>query len=341
MWALMKMQAGEGNVELVQTNEPSPNADEVKIKVNSTGICGTDIKIWKGTAWSNPPVILGHEFSGTITEIGADVKGLAPGDRVVAETAQVICHNCEYCNTGNYLMCDQRLSIGYGVNGAFTDYCVARQGIIHKIPDNVSFEQAALCEPCAVAVHAVFDSAEVLPSQLAIVTGPGPIGLLVAQAAKSRGAAVCMLGTDADEKRLILAKELGIDYTFNIQKCDPAKEIGKITRQGMADFVYECSGAAPAVQMGMKLLKKRGKLVQVGLTKPSFEIEYSLLAAKEISLIGTFGHKWTNWDMALKLMSSGQIRVDKMITHTFPLSDWEKGFRAAEALEGIKILLCP
>jgi L-iditol 2-dehydrogenase len=341
MIALVKTAAGEGNIELREVQDPSPGPDEVKIRVHATGICGTDIKIWHGTTWSNPPVILGHEFSGTIEETGAHVEGLKPGDRVVSETAQVICGCCEYCTTGNYLMCSKRLSLGYGVNGAFAKYCIARKQIIHRVPDEVSLDEAAICEPMAVAVHAVFGSGELLPSQYAVVCGPGPIGLLTAQAARSRGAIVILCGTDADSQRLELGRELGIDHTINVQQEDPAESILKLTGGSGADYVYECSGSAQAVRMGMSVLKKRGKLVQIGLTSPRFEVEYSLLAAREISLIGSFGHKWPDWEYALRLMKNKQVNVARMITHRFALSQWADAFQVAEKQQGIKVLIQP
>ncbi len=341
MKALMKTQAGEGFVELKDYREPVPGKNEVKLKIMAAGICGTDLKIRAGHAWSNPPVVLGHEVSGVVAQVGEDVKSVKVGDRVVCETAQVICGNCYYCRSGNYLMCDKRLSIGYGVDGGMAEYMIAREGILHPLPENVSFSNGAVCEPLAVSVHAVYDTAEVLSTDIALVNGCGAIGLLVAQVVRSLGARVIITGLDADLPRLELAKQLGVEYTVNVQHEDLQQRVREITGGVGVDLAYDCSGAAAAIRGAMSCLKKKGKMIQIGLTKPTMEIEYSLLTAKEISLIGTFGHKWTSWETALKLIETGKVQTAPLITHHFLLEDWEKGFAVAQNLEGIKVMLHP
>lgn len=341
MKALLKMQTGEGFVELKNWEEPSVGKREVKIKVMAVGICGTDLKIREGHAWSNPPVILGHELSGIVVDVGEDVSGVKIGQRVVCETAQVICGNCYYCRSGNYLMCDKRLSIGYGVNGGMAEYIVVREDIIHELPDDVPFSDGAMCEPLAVAVHAVYDTVDVKSTDIALISGCGAIGLLVAQVVRSLGARVIITGIDADEPRFELAKQLGIEYTVNTQKEDIVDYVKKVTGGVGVDIAYDCSGAPVAIRSDMTCLKKKGTLVQIGLTKPSFEIEYSLLTAKEISLRGTFGHKWESWNTALKLISLGKVRTAPLVSHHFTLDDWEEGFRVAKNLEGIKVMIHP
>lgn len=341
MKSIVKEALGEGNVALVERAEPVSGKNEVKIKVMAVGICGTDIKIKHGQSWCNPPVILGHELSGQIVEIGEDVTSVKVGDRVVCETAQVICKNCYYCKSGNYLMCKDRLSIGYGVDGGMAEYCVVREDIIHQLPDNVDYENGALCEPAAVSVHAVYDAVRLLSTDVVLVSGTGAIGLLVAQIAKSFGTTVIITGLDIDEKRLAVARELGIDYTVNVQKEDLASVVNDITGGFGVDVAYECSGSLSGVRSVMSLLKKMGKLVQIGLTKHNLEIEYSLLTAREISLIGTFGHKWTSWETALKLIEQGKIRTAPLITHNFSIDNWEEAFAVAEHHEGIKIIIYP
>lgn len=341
MKAIVKKALGEGNVALVERAEPVPGKNEVKIKVMAVGICGTDIKIKNGQSWCNPPVILGHELSGQIVETGEDVTSVKVGDRVVCETAQVICKNCYYCKSGNYLMCKDRLSIGYGVDGGMAEYCVVREDIIHKLPDNVDYENGALCEPAAVSVHAVYDTVRLLSTDVVLVSGTGTIGLLVAQIAKSFGTTVIITGLDIDEKRLTAARELGIDYTVNVQKEDLTSVVNNVTGGFGVDVAYECSGSLSGVRSAMSLLKKMGRLVQIGLTKPDLEIEYSLLTARQISLIGIFGHKWTSWETALKLISQGKIQTAPLITHNFGIDNWEEAFSVAEKQEGIKIIIYP
>lgn len=341
MLALVKTKEGAGNVCLREVEEKSPGPGEVKIQVKEAGICGTDIKIYHGDTWSNPPVILGHEFSGTVAEVGEGVTGVQPGDRVVSETAQRICGTCYYCNTGHQLMCSHRLSIGYGLDGAFSSYCIVREPIVHKLPDTVSFTAGALCEPLAVAVHAVYDTVKLRPTDLAVVMGPGPIGLLAAQAVKGFGCTVLIAGTDKDSGRLALAEKLGIDCTIDVSRQDLAETVGRLSGGMGADVVYDCTGAGGAINSGLGVLKKMGCLVQVGLTKPQLEINYSLLTQGELSIRGTFGHTWEAWNTAIRLIETGKMKVEELVTHRFELKDWERAFTLAEKQEGIKILLHP
>jgi L-iditol 2-dehydrogenase len=341
MKALLKLELGPGNLGVREMPEPEiRNATDVKIRVAAAGICGTDLSIEKGTHWCNAPVILGHEFGGTVVATGANVKGLKPGDRVVAETGQIICGNCVYCNTNSNLMCRERLSIGYGMNGAFAEYIVMREQIVHKIPDSVSFEEAALCEPAAVAVHAVFDKVGLLPTDVVTVR-PGAIGLLTAQVAKSTGATVVVVGIDADQSRLQVARDLNMDYVVNSQQVDLKQFIAELTNGIGSDYVFECSGAVAAINSGISILKKKGTLVQVGLTAKRVEIEYSLLSQAEISLVGTFGHNWLCWERALNMIQKGKLQIKPLIYKTFALDCWEEAFKTAKDLSSLKVLFKP
>lgn len=338
MNAVVKMREGVGNVELIELPKPIPKAGEVVIKVMAAGVCGTDIKILHGDAWSNPPVVLGHEFSGVIDLLGEGVKGIAVGDRVVAETAQVICGTCEYCKSGRYLMCDQRLSIGYGVDGAFAEFIAVRQEIVHKIPDKLSFDAAAVCEPFAVALHGVWDTGTILPGDTVVVMGPGAIGQLVAQGAKVKGATVVLIGTKSDRQRLAIAEDLGVDYTY----CEfDSDAIMRLTDGKGADIAVDCTGAQVAISNALGIVKKTGRMIQIGLTKPKLELEYSLLTAREIAIIGSFGHRWVNWEQAIKLMAAGKVQVEKIVTGHFTLGQWREAFAAMESQTGIKILIHP
>ena len=341
MKAIVKTKEGSGNVELMNIEEPKTGFNDVKIKVEAVGICGTDIKIRHGDAWSNPPVVLGHELSGTVTEVGEGVKSVKVGDRVVTETGNVVCGHCYYCKTGNFLMCKDRLSIGYGVDGGMAEYCVVREDIVHTLPDSISFDAGSLCEPAAVSVHAVYDSIRIIPTDVIVVIGAGAIGLLTAQLAKNFGATVIVTGLTNDIYRLSTAKNLGIDYAVDVQKEDISSLVDKLTAGMGADAVFECSGSAAGVRTGMSVLKKMGSLVQIGLTKQNLEIEYSLLTAKQIKLAGTFGHRWESWDTALKLISSGKLNTEALISHRFSIDDWEEAFRTAEAQTGLKVIIHP
>lgn len=341
MKAIVKEACGDGYVALREVPEPVPGRGEVKLKVMAAGVCGTDIKIRHGQAFSRPPVVLGHELSGEVVECGEGVTAVEIGDRVVSETAQVICGTCDYCRSGHYLMCDRRLSIGYGMDGGMAAYCVVRADILHRLPEGVDYDNGALCEPAAVAVHAVLDHVRLLPTDVVLVSGAGAIGLLAAQVAKSCGAAVILTGLTADTGRLETARALGIDHAVDVQQGDVGALVASLTGGRGVDAAFECSGSLPGVRTAMTQLKKMGRLVQVGLTQPTLEIDYALLTAREIGLIGTFGHRWESWESALRLIADGKVRTAPLITHRFPLDEWEEAFRVAESQEGIKVLLYP
>lgn len=341
MQALVKLKSGKGNIELLNVDIPNPSENEVLVKVHAVGICGTDLKIQRGEAWCNPPVILGHEVSGTIYSVGDNVIGLKAGDRVVTETAQIICGHCYYCRTGTYLMCPDRLSIGYGTNGGMAEFIRIRSDIIHKIPDSVSLDCAALCEPTAVAIHAVFDSTRVTSTDIAVIFGCGAIGNLVAQTAKSLGATVVICGIGSDERRLAIAAETGADYTINLEKENLKEVIDSLTGGMGADLIYECSGSKDAIHTGMNLLKRKGSFIQVGLTEATLEIDYGLFTAHEIRIIGSFGHNWGSWETAIKLINNGKIKTKPLITNRYSIKNWEDGFTSASNGNEMKILIYP
>ena len=259
--ALVKTREGHGNLELLDKEVATPLDDKVKIKVHYAGICGTDIHTYEGHYKVNFPVTLGHEFSGEIVEVGADVKDFKVGDRVTSETTFYVCNECEYCKSKDYNLCNYRKGIGTQVDGAFTNYVIAREESLHHIPDEVSYQSAAMTEPLACAHHGV-SKIQVNSGDVAVVMGPGPIGLLVAQVLKSKGATVVVTGLDNDKVRLDKAKALHMDYVVNLQQTDLKTYINGITDGYGADVVVECSGAVPAARQGLDIYAKKVSTVK-------------------------------------------------------------------------------
>ena len=341
MKAVVKFEKGIGNVEVREVPEPQVGKDEVKIEVKAAGICGTDIHIYYDEFQSNPPVVMGHEFCGVIREVGENVTEFKVGDRVTSETAAKVCGKCIYCRTGNYNLCPERKGLGYGVDGAFTRFCVVRKDIVHRLPDNVDFISGALCEPLSCAVHGVIEDTGIRAGDVVVVIGPGPLGLLASQVAKVEGGYVVVLGLSMDEKRLYLAKELGADLVINVEKENPEKTIKDITGGYGADVVLECSGSASGANLGLKLARKKGKFTQMGLFGKQIEIDFEQIAYKELKVTGFFTQKWTAWERALKLLSEGKVKTAPLVTEKLPLTEWKKGFESKEKGEGIKTILYP
>src|SRR5947209_1093911 len=218
MKAVVKTAPGVGNIDVLDIPEPETPAGHVKIAVRAAGICGTDLHIYYDEFRSRPPVVLGHEISGEVVEVGEGVERIRVGERVTTETYFSTCGSCRFCRTGRINLCPDRRSIGSAVNGGFTSYLVVPERNVHRLPDDVSFLGGALTEPLACVVHGALELPRLVPGDVAVVAGPGAIGLLTLQAVKAAGATTIVLGTDTDEHRLRMARELGADFTFNVQR---------------------------------------------------------------------------------------------------------------------------
>ena len=343
MKAVVKYALGQGNVELRDVSEPTPGSDEVKIEVKAAGICGSDLHIYHGDIklLLRPPVIMGHEFSGVITEVGPNVSEWKAGDRVTSETSAQVCGECIPCRTGNYNVCAQKRLIGYWFNGAFARYCVVPERLVHRLPDNVSLLSGALSEPLACCVNGVYEKTVISPGDIVVIAGPGPIGLLSLQLAKVKGAFVVLCGAGPDGKRLELGRRFGADVTVNVQTEDPLEVVSDLTDNVGADVFIECSGSPSAVQMGFQLVRRMGQYTQIGLTGRGFELDFDTVAYKELTLRGCLGQRWVFWRQGLRLLSEGLVKTEELISDVLPLAQWETGFRKVENKEGLKIILKP
>jgi L-iditol 2-dehydrogenase len=342
MKAVMKVAQGVGNIELRDIDEPSPRAGQVKIRVQAAGICGTDLHIYKDEFKSCPPVVLGHEVAGEVVEVGEGVEDLPPGTRVTTETYFSTCGTCRYCRTGHDNLCLNRRSIGSAVNGGFTSYVVVPASNVHRLPENVDFHAGALTEPLACVVHGVSSTPTVAPGDVAIVAGPGAIGLLALQVVKAAGATVIVLGTDSDDHRMEMARSFGADHTLNIQREDPAELVADLTPEGMgADVVYECSGAGPAASQLLGLVRRGGRYVQIGLFGKPIAWDMDQVCFKELVVTGSNASVPAAWTRALQLLETGQVRTKPLITDIYDVTRWEQAFAGFESRSGVKTLLTP
>ena len=341
MKALVKTARGPGNLEIREVPEPVCGEKGVKIEVAACGVCGTDIHVLKDEFPTNPPVIIGHEFCGRVVETGPGVTKFAPGDRVTAENVCIHCGECYMCRAGHYAICVKRGAQGLNIDGAFARYIVCAEKDVYRIPDNISYEEGALSEPMVCSVHAVLDQTKVGAGDIVLVAGPGAIGLIVAQAARAEGGRVILSGTTADRERFALARELGIERTVDVLTEDLGAAVAELSGGDGADVFIECSGAAPAVDAGMVLLKKRGRFTQVGLFGKKVPVDLDALVVKEIYLRGSMSHTWNAWKRGLDLVARGKVRLGPLVTSTYSILEWERAFREFEERKGIKILLRP
>lgn len=341
MKALVKTARGPGNLQILDVPEPVCGEDEVKIEVAYCGVCGTDIHILKDEFPTRPPVIIGHEFSGTVVEAGSKVRKFKVGDRVVAENVCSTCGDCYLCRSGHYAICLHRGAQGLDLNGAFARYIVCQERNVFSVPSEVSLQEAALAEPLVCATHAVLDQTKVGAGDVVLVSGPGAMGLLAAQAAIAEGGIVILSGTRADRDRFEVARQLGIHRTVDVEQEDLGEVVRELTEGRGVDVVIECSGSQAAVTTGISLIKKRGKFTQVGLFGKKVPIDLDTVVTREIHLVGSMSHTWNAWKRGLSLVARGKIRLAPLVTAVYPLTEWERAFREFEDRKGIKILLEP
>lgn len=337
----MKVEPGYDNMLLKTIPESEVQKNQVKIKVAYTGICGTDIHTFTGQYKnSQTPVVLGHEFSGIVVEVGEDVTKIKVGDKVTSETTFVTCGECDYCLEKDYNLCAHRKGIGTQINGSFAEYVISREESVHVLPDAVDLKAAALTEPLACCVHAALEKTVVKKEDKVLIFGPGPIGLLQAQVVKAQGAFVILAGITKDQKRLELAKSLGIDVTVDIQKESLEEIVLTYTKGYGVDKLFECSGAVQALNQGLPLVKKKGTFVQVGIFSEKLNLlDQESIIQREITYIGTRSQKPSSWHIALKLLEEKKINTDKMITKIVPLDYWRQGFEAVLSGNEIKVLI--
>ena len=345
MRALMKVAKGPGNIEVRDIAVPQiPHDDWVLIKVHAAGVCGTDLHIWHDQFPYWPPVVMGHEFSGEIVEVGKKVTAFKPGDRVVSEPHSLACGVCELCRQGKVQICAGKRSPGWGINGAFTDYLVMPAMLAHKIPEGLSYDLAALAEPMAITVHQVAERGRIECQDFVVVTGAGPIGILAAFVAKAMGAArVAITGMSTCEYiRFKAAKELGADYIINVEKENAIEKVMELTGGRGADIVIETSGAGPAIAQSVDMVRKCGRISAIGIsTKEIVNFPWNKAIYKVIDIVFNMSSSYTAWDRALSLMANTDKDLNRVITHKTSIDEWEKTFKELEDEKGIKALFIP
>jgi L-iditol 2-dehydrogenase len=342
MQALVKYQKGPGHVELRDMAEPKMVNNQVVIEIAHCGICGTDLHVYHDTFRNYPPVILGHEFSGRVVEVGSEVRDVKLGDTfsVLGATA-VQCGRCEYCERGEFMFCANRRGMGHGVNGAFTKYAAVRPDQLFKIPDGVSMEFGALVEPLAVAVHVVEEIASFRLGDVVLLSGPGPIGLLCLKMLIAHGLKVIVAGTSEDDLRLEIARKYGAARTVVVDQENLAEVITSETDgQGVA-LAIETAGAEASVRNCMESLRPLGHYVQVGHFGRDLTLPWDLVAFRQLQISGSVGYTKETWRRTMQILGQQTLNLSDVITHRFPLSEWRQGFDLMEEKQAVKVLLSP
>lgn len=340
MKAVVKTQKGDGFIELLDVEEPGLRDGWVILEVTGAGICGTDIHILHDEHPYWPPVTLGHEFAGRIAEVGPGVEGWSVGDRVVCEPHAGACGVCHLCRRGLVQLCARKRAPGWGINGALAPYVAVPAHLLHRVPEEVSDDAAAVCEPTAISVSAI-ERVGVEPGETAVVLGPGPIGLITAMVVRAMGAdRVIVVGRSSSRRRLEAGEGLGLE-TWNSDETDMVEAAMEATEGRGVDLVVDTSGGEGAISSGVHMLRRRGRFCAVGVSgRESLGFPWDAALFRAIDLSFSFSSSYTSWDAALSLMRSGAVNVEPLTT-VFDLEKWEDAFRAVEEREVVKALLKP
>ena len=313
-----------GKVEFENRSVPEPIAGQVLIKTKAVSICGSDVHTFNGKHPFAPlPAALGHELSGKIIRIGDHVNRLKSGDRVVLEPV-ISCGHCDFCQKGDYNLCVDISFHHRQGQGAFIPYFVAEENRVFKLPDNTTFEEGALVEPLAVAVHAVKKAGIILGDRVAVF-GAGAIGLMILVLARLQGA-VAVYAVDVQSSRLEKAGDFGAAGVFNNAGGTAVEEIVHCTEGLGVDVSFEAVGCQATLVQALQVLKKGGHAVVAGLnSQPDAIIPSNIFVQKEISLSGTQGY-CRDFQTALSLLENGDVDLSRFVTHTLPFDSLQEGF---------------
>jgi len=310
------------NLEIVSMPEPAIGPDDVLVRVRSCGVCGSDVHGLDGSTGRRiPPLVMGHEAAGEVAECGANVTDLKPGDRVTFDST-IYCGSCYFCARGEFNLCDNRQVLGvspgeYRRHGAFAEYVSVPRRIMYRLPDSLSFDQAALLEAVSVAMHGV--NVSPVGAGTALVVGAGMIGLLTIQALRAAGRQH-VVACDTDETRLPLARQMGAAEALNPQKTDVPKTLQEMTGGRGAELAIECVGATEPIRTAIASVKKGGAVTLVGNVKPSIDIPLQAVVSRQIRLQGSCASNG-EYPAAMELMAAGKIQVEPLISARAPLTE--------------------
>ncbi|MGE4282760.1 MAG: zinc-binding dehydrogenase [Clostridia bacterium] len=309
------------SMAFIDAPEPSiQNADDVKIRISFTGICGSEVHAFCGTHPTRlPPIISGHEASGIVVEVGSDVKEFQVGDRVAIEP-QYSCGKCSDCLRGDYNVCPEKAVLGtIKWSGSFGEYIIAPKRAVLKLPDNISLEEGALLEPLAVGAHAVRVSRVGL-SKTVMIQGCGPIGLSILVASKMAGAANVIM-TDVSEYNLGIAKQMGADIIINAKKCDVVKEVLAYTEGQGADVVFMAVGKDEIMTQAIECTKRYGQIMEVAHFGSAPPFDARKYRWKELNMLGTYMYVKKDFEIAINAIAGGKVDVKPMISKIVPIED--------------------
>ena len=338
MRALVKAKAERG-IWLEDIDKPAVGHNDVLISVKRTAICGTDIHIYQWDDWASKtipvPMAVGHEFSGEVVECGIEVKGFAVGDRVSAE-GHVTCGVCRNCRAGRRHLCMNSVGVGVNRAGAFADYIAVPAFNVFKLPDVISDEMASILDPLGNATHTAlsFD----LVGEDVLITGAGPIGVMAVAIAKFAGARHVVI-TDVNDYRLELARKMGATVALNVTDGSLDQTMSDLGMEEGFDVGMEMSGNPSAFRDMLRTMHHGGKIAMLGIPPEDFAIDWNQVIFKGLFLKGVYGREmFETWYKMSSMLQSG-LNIEPIITHHFPLEDFEQAFQLMESGQSGKVIL--
>lgn len=333
------------HLELADLPVPQAGREEVMVRVEACGICGSDVHGYDGSTGRRiPPIVMGHEAAGTVEAVGADVKNYSKGDRVTFDST-VYCGKCEYCMHGQINLCDNREVIGvscgdYRRHGAFAEYVVVPERIMYPLPKDFSFDEAAMLEAVSVGMHGVKVS-NVVGGETALVIGAGMIGLLTLQAAKAAGCKRVLIA-DVDATRLKLAKEVGADEVLNCSGAELVAEVMRLTDGRGVDLALEAVGRNETVAGAIDCTRKGGTVTLIGNIMPEVTLPLQKVVVRQLRLQGSCASSG-EYPEAIELIASGKIQVKPLITAVASLEEGPRWFERLHSREPnlMKVILTP
>jgi L-iditol 2-dehydrogenase len=338
--AVIKTAQGAGHVDVLDTPAPVPGPGDALVCIGSSGLCGTDLLLFDGVYRGRrrpvpSPLIIGHEASGEVVALGDGVSWPAPGTRVAIE-AVTGCGHCQHCLRGSYNLCQDWHHIGLTRSGVLAELVVLPAASLLPLPDEVTLESAAFLEPLATAVHTL-ERVRPSPGATAAIVGPGPLGFLHLQVLQAAGVGpVVMYGLPGDEARLELARLLGAE-TFVGDRSGAVAHASHFTNGLGFDISIEAGGSSGAIQTALDIVAGDGTLVSLGIIEPT-EIDVLQVMRKDLTWIGVVASVRRHFAEGIRLIQSGKVRPEELITHRLPLGDVLDGFQALRRREAVKVM---
>ncbi len=353
MKAVIKKGYEDHLIEYTDIPKPEVGEFDVLVKVKAAGICGSDLSLLYGKVEGKTvdyPIVIGHEFSGEIVEVGEKVTAWKVGDRVISDNTGYVCGKCHACASGQYLFCADRKGMGNDMDGGFAQYVKIPGQVLNvfpnclqEVPEGVSFEYAAAIEPFCNAYKAVIQEARLLPGQTIVVFGAGALGLFSIQAANIGSAGkIIVVGTSDDEEvRFKKAAILGATDFVVADKDDVVTKIKEIAGPEGVAVAVDCAGPGIVLKQSIDIVRNGGIIVKIGYSHKPLDFSLDTMALKGITLIGHMGYDTASWKNSLVLLKDGRVNMDAIISHTLPLEKWEEGFTLVKERKATKVLLIP